>query len=399
MSRAVATALSLLVLARRRPAGRGCGRRRAGAMRRSPERSCRARWSSAGATRTGGRCVLRARGLRLVTELGQPRQGASAAVLSTRGRSVNAVIAELRADPAVAYAEPNYLFSLPESDVEGGVAGVVPRRRIAGVPVSDPQTGGQYSLDRMRVRDAWHRSTGGSNLIAVLDTGVQAGHPDLRGRVVKGYDFVNNDTGASDDNGHGTWVAGIIAANANDRLRDRRHQLERPDPAGEDHGRERHGKHRRPRRGHHLGGESGRRRHQHERRRLPVLAGHPGRGERCLEQGRRARRSRRQQQPLGDLLPGQLRPRRQRQRHPGRRRVQQLVELRAEGRRQRARVVGPHHELHGERLSAPGLGVAHLHQRHELRDPERVRRRRPDQGQVPELHAFAGRQPPAEHGR
>ena len=165
-----------------------------------------------------GAIVLRARGLALVTELGHRGQGAPAMVLSTRGRSVDAVIAELKADPAVAYAEPNYLFSLPESEVEGGVAGVVPggSGAIAGVAVNDPQTGGQYSLDRMRVRDAWSRSKGGSNLVAVLDTGVQAGHTDLHGRVAKGYDFVNNDSGASDDNGHGTWVAGIIAANAND---------------------------------------------------------------------------------------------------------------------------------------------------------------------------------------
>ena len=158
------------------------------------------------------------RGLNLVAELGTPGHGAPAAVLSTRGRSVKVVIAELMADPAVAYAEPNYLFSLPDDEVEGavpagngGAHGVV-----AGVIVSDSGTSGQYSLDRMRVRDAWDRSTGGSNLIAVLDTGVQSGHRDLRGRVAKGYDFVNNDTNASDDNGHGTWVAGIIAANAND---------------------------------------------------------------------------------------------------------------------------------------------------------------------------------------
>ena len=165
-----------------------------------------------------GAIVLRARGLALVSELGHRGQGAPAMVLSTRGRSVEAVIAELKADPAVAYAEPNYLVSLPESDVEGGVAGPVPggAGAIAGVAVSDPQTGGQYSLDRMRVRDAWSRSTGGSSLVAVLDTGVQAGHTDLHGRVAKGYDFVNNDSGASDDNGHGTWVAGIIAANTND---------------------------------------------------------------------------------------------------------------------------------------------------------------------------------------
>ena len=87
---------------------------------------------------------------------------------------------------------------------------------VAAVGVNDPKTSGQYSLDRMRVRSAWSRSTGGGNLIAVLDTGVKANHPDLAGRVVRGRDFVNDDRNAADDNGHGTWVAGIIAANAND---------------------------------------------------------------------------------------------------------------------------------------------------------------------------------------
>ncbi len=68
----------------------------------------------------------------------------------------------------------------------------------------------------MRVRDAWALAKGGTGVVAVLDTGVQANHPDLTGRVLAGYDFVNNDTNAADDNGHGTWVAGIIAANPND---------------------------------------------------------------------------------------------------------------------------------------------------------------------------------------
>ena len=165
-----------------------------------------------------GRAVTRARGLARVAELGMIGPGRSATVLSTKGRSVETVISELEADPAVAYAEPNYLFSLPEFEVTGGVqvvdAGV--QGTIAAVGVNDPHTGGQYSLDRMRVRDAWSRTKGSSNLVAVLDTGVQSGHRDLRGRVAKGYDFVNNDGNASDDNGHGTWVAGIIASNAND---------------------------------------------------------------------------------------------------------------------------------------------------------------------------------------
>jgi type VII secretion-associated serine protease mycosin len=144
-----------------------------------------------------------ARGLAVLADLGTPGRGVPALV-STRGRPVDVVVAELRADPAVARAEPNYRVQL----VDDGA--------VAAVAVDDPITSGQYSLDRMRVRDAWSRDTGARNLIAVLDTGVQSSHPDLAGRVVRGYDFVNDDRFAADDNGHGTWVAGIIAANAND---------------------------------------------------------------------------------------------------------------------------------------------------------------------------------------
>ena len=50
----------------------------------------------------------------------------------------------------------------------------------------------------------------------MLDTGVQADHPDLRDGSCAADDFVNDDTNAADDNGHGTWVAGIIAAKPND---------------------------------------------------------------------------------------------------------------------------------------------------------------------------------------
>ncbi|MGH2380181.1 MAG: S8 family serine peptidase [Candidatus Limnocylindria bacterium] len=158
------------------------------------------KWRDAGR----GPEVARLQGLTVVGELGAPGKGMPA-LLSTQGRPVDDVLAELRADPSVEYAEPNYVVRLVED--EGAVA---------AVSVNDPKTAGQYSLDRMRVRDAWSLETGGSGVVAVLDTGVQANHRDLSGRVLPGYDFVNNDSNAADDNGHGTWVAGIIAANTND---------------------------------------------------------------------------------------------------------------------------------------------------------------------------------------
>ncbi|HUP20382.1 MAG TPA: S8 family serine peptidase [Gemmatimonadota bacterium] len=55
-------------------------------------------------------------------------------------------------------------------------------------------------------------SFSGSARVAILDTGVRTTHEDLVGRVVGQYDFVNGDGDATDDQGHGTHVAGIAAA-------------------------------------------------------------------------------------------------------------------------------------------------------------------------------------------
>ncbi len=49
-------------------------------------------------------------------------------------------------------------------------------------------------------------------IIAVLDSGIAPAHPEFAGRVLPGYDFVNNDADPADDHGHGTHVAGIVAA-------------------------------------------------------------------------------------------------------------------------------------------------------------------------------------------
>jgi subtilisin family serine protease len=89
-------------------------------------------------------------------------------------------------------------------------------RHAAAVP-NDPSFSAQSSyLQTMHLPDAWNTTTGNDSMIlAILDSGVQLNHPDLVGRLVPGWDFVNNDSDPSDDFGHGTMVAGIAAASTN----------------------------------------------------------------------------------------------------------------------------------------------------------------------------------------
>ena len=72
--------------------------------------------------------------------------------------------------------------------------------------------------------EAWDISTGSSDvLVAVIDSGVDYNHSDLRNNMwtdggFYGYDFINNDNDPNDDHGHGTHCAGIIAAEGNNGI-------------------------------------------------------------------------------------------------------------------------------------------------------------------------------------
>jgi thermitase len=113
------------------------------------------------------------------------------------GTDLAALRARIAADSDVAFVEPDYVYH----------ASVIP---------NDEFYSRLYALPRVAADSAWDRTTGSPDvLVAVIDTGIYAGHPDLAGNVVAGTDFVNDDGDASDDEGHGTHTAGIIAAVGN----------------------------------------------------------------------------------------------------------------------------------------------------------------------------------------
>ena len=81
---------------------------------------------------------------------------------------------------------------------------------------SDPLRGEQWNLDLVESDAAHATATGTGAVIAVVDTGVAAGHPDLAGQILPGHDFVQDDDTPQDGNGHGSHVSGIaIAATGN----------------------------------------------------------------------------------------------------------------------------------------------------------------------------------------
>jgi subtilisin family serine protease len=95
-------------------------------------------------------------------------------------------------------------------------AGREPLLEALAVTPDDEDWPQQWGLRVVGLPQAWAVTQGSKQVIvAVLDTGVDSDHAELRNALVPGYDFVNSDAETTDDNGHGTAVAGIVAARAN----------------------------------------------------------------------------------------------------------------------------------------------------------------------------------------
>ncbi|MDX2255177.1 MAG: S8 family peptidase [Pseudanabaenaceae cyanobacterium bins.39] len=102
------------------------------------------------------------------------------------------------------YVEANYIYS---ADFIG-----------SGTTPNDPRYKEQWNLKAIDIEKAWQRTKGKNITIAVIDTGVSRVEDLKNTKFVKGYDFVNDREDASDDNGHGTHVAGTIAQSTNNNF-------------------------------------------------------------------------------------------------------------------------------------------------------------------------------------
>ncbi|WP_405070825.1 S8 family serine peptidase [Kribbella sp. NBC_01510] len=135
-----------------------------------------------------------------VAKVGAAEESVRSNVVKIKGDlSAPELLKKVKADPTVELASLNY------------------KRYATAVPNDEFYGTDQAAyLNTVRMPQAWDLSkTTGSQIVAVLDTGVDAGHPDLVGHLVTGYNATSPNRGPIDDNGHGTMTLGIIAAAAN----------------------------------------------------------------------------------------------------------------------------------------------------------------------------------------
>lgn len=113
-----------------------------------------------------------------------------------RSANLERLSQQIAGQPGVIYAEPNAIRTLMRTP-------------------NDTVFEQQWALRKIQAPEAWDITTGNEIVIALLDTGVSNSHPDLKNKLVEGYDFANRDHDPNDDEGHGTYTAGVAAASSN----------------------------------------------------------------------------------------------------------------------------------------------------------------------------------------
>ncbi|MGA7161647.1 MAG: S8 family serine peptidase [Bacteroidota bacterium] len=160
-------------------------------------------------------------------------------------------IEEFKQDATVEFAEPDFIYSIVADKPVSGVLSEKEARklskpastnRLSTVTPNDPLYSQQWYIPAVQADAVWDSTEGDtSQVIAILDSGVDWHHPDLANNIwintaeangvagvdddgdgyiddIRGWDFINNDNDPSDDNSHGTHVAGIACAEGNNGI-------------------------------------------------------------------------------------------------------------------------------------------------------------------------------------
>ncbi len=152
--------------------------------------------------------VANAYGLTVLREQPLVSTGENIVTYAT-SQNIFTVIAALALDARVTGAQPEYVF---ETTAE---AGLVPAPASPPRPYSDPFAAMNYAPGMTGALRLHGEAAGTGQLVAVIDTGIDASHPDLSGRLREPVDTTGNGYAAEN---HGTAVAGIIAAEADNAI-------------------------------------------------------------------------------------------------------------------------------------------------------------------------------------
>jgi hypothetical protein len=117
-----------------------------------------------------------------------------------RGHSAEQIVARMSSDPRIVMVQPVQSFHTLTS--------IAPTGRLNL----------QHSVQALRLEQAHRWATGLGVRVAVVDTGVDVDHPDLRGRIARANNFVDAGSQTFNTDIHGTAIAGVIAANANQKV-------------------------------------------------------------------------------------------------------------------------------------------------------------------------------------
>ncbi|MDG1793448.1 MAG: S8 family serine peptidase [Flavobacteriaceae bacterium] len=160
--------------------------------------------------------------------------------LEDKNANILELVEKLKDNPNIEYIEPNYIYSINDFEIASDIIynkDLSPVSTTSTTVPDDPLYSQQTNITQTNIDDVWNEYTtgDGSQIVAILDTGVDYTHPDLEANIwineaelngvegfdddgngyvddIRGWDFINNDNAPLDDNMHGTHVAGIVGA-------------------------------------------------------------------------------------------------------------------------------------------------------------------------------------------